>query len=108
MQQDYSQLWDKCLAIIKDIIPSEQFNYWFSPLSFKSVENNVLTICCPSEFFAEQLEERYYTVLGRTLTRVFGRIRLVYEFPVVADDPSSVVSMGSAQGLQPILSGKNM
>ncbi len=97
MQQDYSQLWDKCLAIIKDIIPSEQFNYWFSPLSFKSVENNVLTICCPSEFFAEQLEERYYTVLGRTLTRVFGRIRLVYEFPVVADDPSSVVSMGSAQ-----------
>lgn len=90
-------MWEKCLGIIKDIIPAEQFEHWFSPLTFKHVNNGVLTIACPSEFFAEQLEERYFSVLGRTLVRVFGdKIRLVYEFPIVANDPSSVVRTGSA------------
>lgn len=97
MQQNYSQMWDKCLEIIKDILPQEQFEHWFSPLSFKHVENNVLTLGCPSEFFAEQLEERYFTVLGRTLKRIYGNgIKLIYEYPIVANDPSSTVRTGSA------------
>ena len=90
-------MWDKCLEIIKDILPQEQFEHWFSPLSFKHVENNVLTLGCPSEFFAEQLEERYFTVLGRTLKRIYGNgIKLIYEYPIVANDPSSTVRTGSA------------
>lgn len=97
MQQEYSQKWDKCLEIIKDIVSPEQYEHWFSSLSFKRVEDNVLTLCCPSEFFAEQLEERYFSVLGRTLTRVFGAgIKLMYEYPIVANDPSTTVLVGSA------------
>ncbi len=97
MQQNYSQMWDKCLEIVKDIISPEQFDHWFSSLSFKRVENNVLTLACPSEFFAEQLEERYFSVLGRTLTRVFGEgIKLMYEYPIVANDPSTTVRHTSA------------
>lgn len=79
MQNEYSQKWDKCLEIIRDIVPSEQFKSWFSPLTFRRVENDVLTIYCPTEYFAEQLEERYINVLGKTLKRVFGsNIRLIY------------------------------
>lgn len=97
MQENFSSMWDKCLGIIKDIIPAEQYEHWFSPLTFKHVNDGVLTISCPSEFFAEQLEERYFSVLGRTLVRVFGdKIKLVYEFPIVANDPSSMVRTGSA------------
>ena len=97
MQEEYSKKWDKCLEIIRDIIPAEQFKSWFSPLTFLRVENDVLTIYCPTEFFAEQLEERYINVLGKTLKRVFGpSIRLIYEYPIVADDPSSKISVGSA------------
>lgn len=96
MQSKYSQMWDECLRIIRDTIPAEQFSSWFSPLSFMRYADNVLTISCPSEFFAEQLEERYIRVLGLTLKRVFGeRISLIYEFPIVAGDPTSHVSMGS-------------
>lgn len=97
MQSEYSQKWDKCLEIIRDILPPEQFKSWFSPLTFRRVENDVLTIYCPTEYFAEQLEERYINVLGKTLKRVFGAgIRLKYEFPVVANDPSSRIEVGSA------------
>ena len=97
MQYQNSPQWEKCLNIIRDTIPAEQFRYWFSPLSFISMNDNVLTIACPSEFFAEQLDERYIGVLKFALERVFGKgIRLTYEFPIVADDPTSKVSMESA------------
>ena len=103
MQEEYSKKWDKCLEIIRDIIPAEQFKSWFSPLTFLRVENDVLTIYCPTEFFAEQLEERYINVLGKTLKRVFGpSIRLIYEYPIVADDPSSKISVGSAHPSQAV------
>ncbi len=62
MQYQNSPQWEKCLNIIRDTIPAEQFRYWFSPLSFISMNDNVLTIACPSEFFAEQLDERYIGV----------------------------------------------
>ena len=97
MQEEYSKKWDKCLEIIRDIVPPEQFKSWFSPLTFLRVENDILTIYCPTEFFAEQLEERYIGVLGKTLKRVFGpSIRLIYECPIVANDPSTQVAVGSA------------
>lgn len=97
MQNEYSQKWDKCLDIIRDIVPSEQFNSWFKPLTFRRFENGVLTISCPTEFFAEQLEERYIGVLGKSLRRVFGdSFQLVYEFPIVANDPTTNVEVGSS------------
>lgn len=97
MQEENSKKWDECLSIIRDILPPEQFKSWFSPLTFLRVENNVLTIHCPGEYFAEQLEERYIGVLGKTLKRVFGpSIRLIYEYPVVAHDPTTNVAVGSA------------
>ncbi len=106
MQNEYSQKWDKCLEIIRDIVPEEQFKSWFSPLTFLRVENDVLTIYCPTEYFAEQLEERYINVLGKTLKRVFGsNIRLIYEYPIVANDPASRIAVGSAhpsQAVKPI------
>lgn len=96
MPTDYSQMWEKCLAIIRDTIPAEQFSYWFSPLTFVRCEDNRLTISCPTEFFSEQLEQRYFSVLGSALKRVFGDgIRLFYEFPVVAGDSGAKVNMGS-------------
>ena len=103
MQEEYSKKWDKCLEIIRDIIPAEQFKSWFSPLTFLRVENDVLTIYCPTEFFAEQLEERYINVLGKTLKRVFGpSIRLIYEYPIVANDPTSKIAVGSAHPSQAV------
>ena len=101
MQTEYAKKWEECLKIIRDIIPAEQFKYWFEPLSFLSMKDNVLTISCPSEFFSEQLEERYFKVLGPSLKRVFGNgIHLIYEFPIVAGDPTTHVNVDSAHPSQ--------
>ena len=97
MLNENQHKWEECLNIIRDTIPAEQYTYWFSPLAFLKMEANKLTISTPSEFFAEQIEERFYRVFWPALKRVFGSdIKLEYSFPVVSGDPSSEVVMGSS------------
>ncbi len=73
MQIEHQTLWNKCLAVIKDIVPEAAFNTWFKPIIPLSYENNKFTIQVPSQFFYEYLEEKYVNVLRVTLYRVFGQ-----------------------------------
>ncbi|MDD2438216.1 MAG: chromosomal replication initiator protein DnaA [Massilibacteroides sp.] len=73
MQTDYQILWNKCLAVIKDIVPEAAFNTWFLPIIPLSYEDNKFTIQVPSQFFYEYLEEKYVNVLKVTLYRVIGQ-----------------------------------
>ena len=69
MQTEYQTLWNKCLAVIKDIVPEAAFNTWFKPIIPLSYEDNKFTIQVPSQFFYEYLEEKYVNVLKVTLYR---------------------------------------
>ncbi|WP_099464063.1 MULTISPECIES: chromosomal replication initiator protein DnaA [Parabacteroides] len=73
MQTDYQTLWNKCLTVIRDIVPEAAFNTWFMPIVPLSYEDNKFTIQVPSQFFYEYLEEKYVNVLKVTLYRVFGQ-----------------------------------
>ncbi|MDR3268981.1 MAG: chromosomal replication initiator protein DnaA [Tannerella sp.] len=72
MQPSYQLLWNKCLVIIKDIVPEAAFNTWFQPIVPLSYEDKKITIQVPSQFFYEYLEEKYVNVLKMTLYRIFG------------------------------------
>ena len=74
MQTEYQTLWNKCLAVIKDIVPEAAFNTWFMPIIPLSYEDNKFTIQVPSQFFYEYLEEKYVNVLKVTLYRVIGQL----------------------------------
>ena len=51
MQTDYQTLWNKCLAVIKDIVPKAAFDTWFVPIVPLSYEDKKFTIQVPSQFF---------------------------------------------------------
>lgn len=72
MQNDYLTLWNRCLSIIKDIVPESAFDTWFRPIRPLSYEQHRLTIQVPTQFFYEYLEEKFVDVLQATLRRVFG------------------------------------
>ncbi|MDR2763697.1 MAG: chromosomal replication initiator protein DnaA [Tannerella sp.] len=72
MQANYLSLWNKCLEIIKDILPEAAYRTWFLPIVPISYENKKFTIQVPSQFFYEYLEEKYVHVLKVTLFRIFG------------------------------------
>ena len=73
MQTDYQTLWNKCLAVIKDIVPKAAFDTWFVPIIPVSYADNKFTIQVPSQFFYEYLEAKYVNILKVTLYRVIGQ-----------------------------------
>ncbi len=72
MNKTHIDVWDNCLQIIKDIIPSISFKTWFEPIVPLKLNNNILTIQVPSPFFYEYLEEQYIDVLRKTIRRELG------------------------------------
>ena len=98
MTERHQQLWDKCLEIFVDNLPKEQFDAWFKPVTSVSFTDGKLTLMVPSQFFIEQLEERYTNLLRSTLGRVYGpTVKLYYHFNQVGNEPSSGITIGSSK-----------
>ncbi|MFW6327263.1 MAG: chromosomal replication initiator protein DnaA [Bacteroidota bacterium] len=85
MERMHNEIWNDCLKIIKDNIPSMSFRTWFEPIVPLKVESNILTIQVPSPFFYEYLEEKYIDILRKTLRRVMGNDAKL-EYSVVMDN----------------------
>ena len=72
MNTDFNQVWQNCLAVIKDNVSLQSYKTWFDPIAPVKLANNVLTIQVPSQFFYEWLEEHYITLLRKTIKKELG------------------------------------
>lgn len=72
MKRKYVEVWENCLNVIRDNIHSQSFKTWFEPIVPVKLENNVLTIQVPSQFFYEWLEEHYIVLLRKTIKKELG------------------------------------
>lgn len=72
MKKKYVEVWENCLQVIKDNIHYQSFKTWFEPITPLKLENNVLTIQVPSQFFYEWLEEHYINLLKKTIKKELG------------------------------------
>lgn len=68
----HDEVWNRCLKVIKDNVPSISFRTWFEPIIPVRLEDNVLTIQVPSPFFYEYLEEQYIDILRKVLRKELG------------------------------------
>ncbi len=87
MDKNYEIVWQNCLAIIKDNVPTVSFRTWFRPIVSTNLERNILTIQVPSPFFYEYLEEHYIDILRKTLRKELGKGAKL-EYSVVVDNNS--------------------
>ncbi|NCX96696.1 MAG: chromosomal replication initiator protein DnaA [Chitinophagia bacterium] len=67
------EFWDKCLAIIKDNVNWQTYKTWFDPIKAVSLNDDLITLQVPSQFFYEWIEEHYVELLAKTIRRVLGR-----------------------------------
>jgi chromosomal replication initiator protein len=88
MKPDHFKIWENCLAVIKDNIPSASFTTWFEPIVPVKLTDEVLTIQVPSLFFYEHIEEHYIDILGKTLRREIGT-KAKLEYVVVMERSSA-------------------
>jgi len=88
MEINYKEVWANCLNIIKDNLGNSQsFKTWFEPIKPVKLENKVLTIQVPSQFFYEWLEEHYIGLIKKTIKKELGTEGRL-EYSIVMDNSS--------------------
>ena len=95
-KQQGISLWNRCLEVIKDNLPTEQYDAWFKPIVAFDFKNDELYLEVPSLYFVEQIEAKFSDLLQKTLKRVFqGNVNVFYRYDLSggekpADDSSSI------------------
>ena len=83
MPQTCESVWSSVLKVVRDNINHQSYKTWFEPIRPVSLEEDVLTILVPSQFFYEWIEEHYITLLRKTIQRELGpQGRLEYQIVV--------------------------
>lgn len=83
MELSKTQIWDNCLAIIKDNVSDAAFVKWFQPIVSMKYQDDCLWIQVPTHFYIEQIEEQYSDLIGKTLNRVCGKpTKLMYQVKI--------------------------
>lgn len=85
-------VWNNCLTLIKDNVNSQTFKTWFEPIKPIKLENNVLTIQVPSQFYFEVLEAKFVSLLRKTLKRYLGNDAKL-EYSIIVGTGSEPVHM---------------
>ena len=70
--RDCSSVWNNCLSVIREHTTEKSFETWFKPIVPISLDEEVLTIQVPSQFFYEWLEEHYVHVLKKAILSELG------------------------------------
>jgi len=88
MEKNYKEVWINCLNIIKDNLGNSQsFKTWFEPIKPVKLENKVLTIQVPSQFFYEWLEEHFIGLIKKTIKKELGAEGRL-EYSIIMDNSS--------------------
>lgn len=69
---DFKAVWDECLKVIKDNVPSKSFDTWFVPIKPIALRGQVLTIQVPSLYYHEWIEGNYWQLLKTAIQKVLG------------------------------------
>ena len=86
-------VWSQCLQYIKDNIQEEAYEKWFVPIRPMHIQDNVLTIQVPTDFFYEFLETHYVGLLKKALHRFLGKnAQLMYDIKLQQGDNSTVAT----------------
>lgn len=88
MEKSFLKVWENCLAVIKDNVSIQSFKTWFIPIKPVKLENNVLTIQVPSQFFYEWLEEHYIDLLRKIVRKELGSEGRL-EYSIIMDNSTT-------------------
>lgn len=56
-----ANVWQKCLALLQEEYPAQQFNTWLRPLQAESTEDNILVLLAPNRFVVDWVKKNFYS-----------------------------------------------
>ena len=63
-------IWKKCLEKIEESILPDSFTTWFSPTYPRNLDNGLITIAVPNQFYRKCLIENYRELIETTLKSI--------------------------------------
>lgn len=102
----HTDVWAKCLQVIKDNINIQSYRTWFEPIKPLRLENNILTIQVPSQFFYEWIEEHYVGLLRRTIRHFLGNDAKL-EYSIVMENGNAGTAEEKITVHMPTLAGEH-
>ena len=110
----YLSVWQSCLYVLQDELPSQQFSMWVRPLQAESTEDT-LTIYAPNRFVLDWVREKYLNRINELLVEICGDEAPELRFDVgskpilnaqvasapAASEASASVPQQAAEKLQP-------
>jgi chromosomal replication initiator protein len=64
-------IWNSCLQLLKDELPSQQFSMWIRPLQI-DCSDDTLTLFAPNRFVLDWVREKYIHKINEILARLCG------------------------------------
>ena len=93
--KDRTTVWENCLQQIRENVSMQSFKTWFEPIKPVRLDNDILTIQVPNQFFYEWLEEHYLGLLKKTIKSELGdKGRLEYQ--ILLDQQASESQRGGS------------
>jgi chromosomal replication initiator protein len=83
--QSVESIWSNCVEIFRTRVNNQSFKTWFEPIVPLSLDKSTFVIRVPSQFFAEWLEEHYFSLITEALTQVRGE-ELTLEYTITQDE----------------------
>ena len=88
----YLSVWQSCLYVLQDELPSQQFSMWVRPLQAQSTDDT-LTIYAPNRFVLDWVREKYLNRINELLIEICGD-----EAPELRFDVGSKPIINASQG----------
>jgi len=84
VSEKQKNLWEQAQVHLRTVLDDYSYKNWFQQTSFGSLEDGVLTVNVPSQFFANWLQEHYLDAVCDSLRKVLPEFREV-RFAASAD-----------------------
>ena len=69
---NYEVFWKETENIIKNTLSKEEYSMWFNNISYSSSSENNITLSVPSNFFMDQIKQRYLAKISKILEDLSG------------------------------------
>lgn len=77
---DYSIYWKEVIKQMRDEISEQEFNMWFNNMNYKDSAESEIILTVPSNFYKDQIKQRYLTNIEGKLIELSGdRIAVTFE-----------------------------
>ncbi len=85
---DFSIFWKESIKQLKEdkLISNQEFDMWFTNINYVSSSENSITVSVPSNFYKDQVVQRYLDVLESRLLQLSGRQLKLHFFIIQKND----------------------